>query len=257
MREIKLNGYIDEDIWFGDEMTPDTVREALYGEKGDLTDEVHITLNSYGGSVNAATQIHDEIRAYPGKVHITVSGTAASAAVGMAMAADELKMTPGSMMMIHDPSMVAWGNEKSMQDAIRTLKSAKESILNIYEGRVKTARDEIAQMMTDETWMDSKEALKHGFIDAIHEGGVKNSAGEPVFNREEAEKKVRAFHVRKLARMTDGANTPAPHQNARAEPEGNDNPSAAAGGSSPYAGEPEKVGARERKIRLLMMRAKK
>lgn len=235
MREIKLNGYIDEEVWYGDEITPDIVRAALQGEKGDMTDDVHITLNSYGGSVNAATMIYDAIRAYPGKVHITVSGTAASAAVGMSMAADELSMTPGSMMMIHDPSMIAWGNARDMQSAIQTLNAAKESILNIYEGRCKTARDEIARMMTDETWMDAKEALKHGFVDKIHEGGVKNSAGEPVFNREEAEKRVRAFAQRKLA-----GNTP----KARAEPE-----------KKPE--ESEKVSARERRIRLTMMKTRK
>lgn len=235
MREIKLNGYIDEEVWYGDEITPDIVRAALQGEKGDMTDDVHITLNSYGGSVNAATMIHDAIRAYNGKVHITVSGTAASAAVGMCMAADELDMTPGSMMMIHDPSMIAWGNARDMQSAIQTLNAAKESILNIYEGRCTTARDEIARMMTDETWMDSKEALKHGFIDKIHEGGVKNSAKEPVFNREEAEKRVRAFAQRKLA-----GNAP----KARAEPE-----------KKPE--ESEKVSARERRIRLTMMKTRK
>lgn len=235
MREIRLNGYIDDELWYGDEITPGIIHDALYGEKGDFKDDVHITLNSYGGSVNAATMIYDAIRAYPGKVHITVSGTAASAAVGMSMAADELSMTPGSMMMIHDPSMIAWGNEKDMQDAIRTLKSAKESILNIYEGRCTSSRDEIARMMTDETWMDSKEALKHGFIDKIHESGVKNSAKEPVFNREEAEKRVKAFAQRKLA-----GNAP----KARAEPEN----------------KPEntnKVSARDRKIRLMMMRSEK
>lgn len=235
MREIKLNGYIDEEVWYGDEITPDIVRAALQGEKGDMTDDVHITLNSYGGSVNAATMIHDAIRAYNGKVHITVSGTAASAAVGMCMAADELDMTPGSMMMIHDPSMIAWGNARDMQSAIQTLNAAKESILNIYEGRCTTARDEIARMMTDETWMDSKEALKHGFIDKIHEGGVKNSAKEPVFNREEAEKRVRAFAQRKLA-----GNVP----KARAEPV-----------KKPE--ESEKVSARERRIRLTMMKTRK
>lgn len=235
MREIKLNGYIDEEVWYGDEITPESMRKELYGEKGDFQDDVHITLNSYGGSVNAATMIHDAIRNYPGKVHITVSGTAASAAVGMAMAADELRMTPGSMMMIHDPSMIAWGNERDMQDAIRTLNAAKESILNIYEARCSTARDEIARMMTETTWMDSKEALKHGFIDKIEEGGVKNSAREPVFNREEAEKRVQAFAQRKMAGCTP---------KARAEP----------GEKHEGSG---KVSARERRIRLTMMKARK
>ena len=103
MRELKLNGYIDEESLLGDEMTPQSLHDALYGEKGDLTDDVHTTLNSYGGSVNAATQIHDAISAYPGKVHITISGTAASALVGLLMAAGELDRTAGTMMMIHAP----------------------------------------------------------------------------------------------------------------------------------------------------------
>lgn len=243
MREIKLNGYIDMEVWYGDEITPENTNQALYGEEGDLKDDVHITLHSYGGSVDAATMIHDAIRAYPGKVHITVSGVAASAAVGMAMAADELDMTPGSRMMIHDPSMFAWGNARDMQSAIQTLNSAKESILNIYEKRTKTARDTIAQMMTDETWMDSKTALEHGFIDAIHEGGVKNSAKEPVFNREEADKKVKAFAQRKMARMTT------PQSAAQTAPITQGSPKARA--------EPEKVSARERRIRLTMMMSKK
>lgn len=232
MREIKLNGYIDDEIWFGDEFTPQTVRDALYGEKGDRADDVHITLNSYGGSVNAATRIHDEIRGYPGRVRITVSGTAASAAVGLVMAADELDMTPGSMMMIHDPIMMAYGNAGDMEDAIRQLGAAKESILNIYESRVRTARDEISRMMTEETWMDSKTALRHGFIDAIAEkGGAQNSEGERAYDRAEAEKKVRAFYNRRMA-----ATAP------RAEPEDR------------KGGEPGKVSARERRTRLMMMK---
>lgn len=232
MREIKLNGYIDEEIWFGDEFTPGTVHDALYGEKGDLQDDVHIVLNSYGGSVNAATQIHDEIKGYPGKVSITVSGTAASAAVGVALAADELMMTPGSMMMIHDPVCMAYGNEADMQNTIRLLQAAKASILDIYETRVKSPRDEVAQMMTDETWMDSKEALKHGFIDAVAQktGGAENSTGERAYNREEAKAKIMAWHNRKAA---------AAMPKARDEPENNRSE--------------KRVSAREYTLRLAML----
>lgn len=234
MREIKLNGYIDEEIWFGDEFTPETVRDALRGEKGDLQDDVHITLNSYGGSVNAATQIHDEIKAYPGKVYVTISGTAASAAVGVALAADELDMTPGSMMMIHDPVVMAYGNEADMQDAIRLLTAAKNSILDIYETRVKNDREELSRLMTAETWMDSKEALDRGFVDAIAQkkGGAENCAGERSIDRAEAREKVRAWHTRRLAAVTP---------RARAEPEARKEEPAA------------RVSARERRLRLMMI----
>ena len=77
MRELSLNGYIDDEVWFGDEITPESLHEALYGKENQLADDVHIRLNSYGGSCNAAVRMFDDVRAYPGSVRITVSGTAA------------------------------------------------------------------------------------------------------------------------------------------------------------------------------------
>ena len=67
MRTINLNGYIDEEVWYGDEITPAMLHDALYGENGEFSDDVRIILNSYGGSCNAAVRMHDDIRAYPGK----------------------------------------------------------------------------------------------------------------------------------------------------------------------------------------------
>ena len=103
MRTINLNGYIDEEVWYGDEITPSMLHDALYGENSEFSDDVRIILNSYGGSCNAAVRMHDDIRAYPGRVHLVISGTAASAATVLSAAADTLEMTPGSLYMIHDP----------------------------------------------------------------------------------------------------------------------------------------------------------
>ena len=30
LRVINLNGYIDEDVWYGDEITPDMLHEQLF-----------------------------------------------------------------------------------------------------------------------------------------------------------------------------------------------------------------------------------
>ena len=144
MRELSLNGYIDDEMWFGDEITPESLHEALYGAENQLADDVHIRLNSYGGSCNAAVRMFDDVRAYPGSVRITVSGTAASAATVLAMAADRLEMTPGSLWMIHDPSVVAWGNERELMDSIRLLQASKESIQNVYQRRCQQSRQENA-----------------------------------------------------------------------------------------------------------------
>ena len=166
MREIQLNGYIDEEAWFGDEVTPESLHALLYPEGADAQEDLRIILNSYGGSCNAAVRMFDDLRAYPGNVHIIVSGTAASAATVLATAADRLEMTPGSLWMIHDPSVAAWGNERDLEEAVRLLRACKESILNVYGQRCRRPRGEISAMMRDTTWMDAGAALRDGFIDA-------------------------------------------------------------------------------------------
>ncbi len=198
MREINLNGYIDDEVWFGDEITPESLHEVLYGTSdAPHSDDVHIRLNSYGGSCNAATRMFDDIRAYPGSVLLTVSGTAASAATVLATAADKLEMTPGSLWMIHDPSVVAWGNERDLLDAINLLRACKESILNVYAKRCRKEREDVAAMMTATTWMDAQTALDNGFIDIIvsdeQTGALTNSAQSRVADLKEAKEKVQAW----------------------------------------------------------------
>ena len=205
MRELSLNGYIDDEMWFGDEITPESLHEALYGKENRLADDVHIRLNSYGGSCNAAVRMYDDVRAYPGSVWITVSGTAASAATVLAMAADRLEMTPGSLWMIHDPSVVAWGNERELMDSIRLLQACKESILNVYQRRCRQSRQEVAAMMSATSWMDAQSALQYGFIDAISEDGkpgAPENAGERRANLDFAKAKVQAWQDRHKPRLT-------------------------------------------------------
>ncbi len=192
MREMTLNGYIDEEVWFGDEITPDALHDLLYAEGRDHTEDVHIRLNSYGGSCNAAVRMHDDLVSYPGKVTITVSGTAASAATVLCMAADRLEMTPGSLWMIHDPSIIVMGNERDLKDAIRLLEACKDSILNVYERRIKITREQAAALMTRTTWMDAQKALEDGFIDGIL--SVRQAGPtDCVVSQADAEKKVAAW----------------------------------------------------------------
>jgi len=169
LRELSLNGYIDDESWFGDEITPESLHDLLYGTEDTLPEDVHIRLNSYGGSCNAAVRMFDDIRAYPGNVMITISGTAASAATVVAMAADRLEMTPGSLFMIHDPSTVAYGNERDMDEAKAVLHACKESILNMYGTRIRVSREDAADMMSATSWMDANEAFDKGFVDGITE----------------------------------------------------------------------------------------
>ena len=202
MREISLNGYIDDEVWFGDEITPDSLHEMLYEPGTDQAEDVHIRLNSYGGSCNAAVRMHDDLAAYPGKISITISGTAASAATVMAMAADVLEMTPGSLFMIHDPIMAAIGNEADLMDAVRLLQTCKDSIINVYATRTPAGRDQIAKMMRETTWMDAEAALAYGFVDRIATFNPSGTVINCAVARDIAEKKVQLWLDRHRALAT-------------------------------------------------------
>ena len=193
MREINLNGYIDDEVWFGDEITPENLHDILYEPGTDQSEDVHIRLNSYGGSCNAAVRMHDDLVAYPGKISITISGTAASAATVLAMAADLLEMTPGSLFMIHDPIVAAIGNEADLMDAIKLLRACKDSIINVYATRTMAGRDQIAEMMRDTTWMDAEAALAYGFVDRVTSPTSASTIVYCAVARDVAEKRVQLW----------------------------------------------------------------
>ena len=154
---------------------------------------MHIRLNSYGGSCNAAVRMHDDLVAYPGKISITISGTAASAATVLAMAADLLEMTPGSLFMIHDPIVAAIGNEADLMDAIKLLRACKDSIINVYATRTMAGRDQIAEMMRDTTWMDAEAALAYGFVDRVAQPNPASTIINCAVARDVAEKRVQLW----------------------------------------------------------------
>ena len=83
------------------------------------------------------------------------------------MSGDETLIAPTAMMMIHDPSTMAFGNKEDMKKAISLLDEVKESIINAYEDKTHLSRDKIAKMMSDETWLNAKKAHEMGFADGI------------------------------------------------------------------------------------------
>ena len=162
--ELRLEGPISEESWWGDEATPAEFREELSQVSGPLT----VWINSPGGDVFAASQIYTMLKEYDGKITVKIDALAASAASVVAMAGDETYMAPTALMMIHDPSTFAIGNESDMKEAIKVLKEVKESILNAYEQKTGRSRDELAKLMQDDgTWMNAKKAVELGFADGI------------------------------------------------------------------------------------------
>ena len=162
-RVLRLEGPIDSDSFWGDEITPQDFRDELYAEDGDLT----LWINSPGGNVFAAAEIYTMIRDYPHNITVRIASIAASAASVIAMAGNNVQMSPTALLMIHDPSTIAFGNAKDMEKAIATLNEVKESIINAYAAKTGLSRNRISKLMSDETWINAKKAVELGFADEI------------------------------------------------------------------------------------------
>lgn len=167
-RVLRLEGPIDSESFWGDEITPAMFRQELEAEEGDLT----VWINSPGGNVFAAAEIYTMLQEYKGAVTVKIASIAASAASVVAMAGSRVLMSPTALLMIHDPSTIAMGNAKDMEKAIETLNEVKESIINAYAAKSGMRRSKIAELMSNETWMNAKKAVELGFADEVlFEGG--------------------------------------------------------------------------------------
>ncbi len=162
-RTLFLNGTIAEESWFDDDITPQLFKDELCSGSGDIT----VWINSPGGDCVAAAQIYNMLMDYPGNVTVKIDGIAASAASVIAMAGTKVMVSPVSMLMIHNPATVAFGDSTEMQKAISMLDEVKESIINAYEIKTGLSRAKLSRLMDAETWMDAHSAVELGFADEI------------------------------------------------------------------------------------------
>ena len=162
-RTLFLNGEISDETWYGDEVTPKLFKNELTSSEGDII----VWINSPGGCVFAASQIYNMLKDYKGKVTIKIDGIAASAASVIAMAGEEVHISPTGLMMIHNPMTIAFGDSQEMKKVISMLSEVKESIINAYEIKTGLSRVKLANLMNDETWFNAKKAVELGFADKV------------------------------------------------------------------------------------------
>ena len=173
-RVMFLDGTIAEESWFDNDVTPALFKEELFSGTGPVT----IWINSPGGDCIAASQIYSMLMDYPDNITVKIDGIAASAASVIAMAGTRVLMAPTSLMMIHNPATIAFGDHKEMAKTIEMLDEVKESIINAYEIKTGLPRTKISHLMESETWMNAKKAIELGFADDMLTDGKKTPRDE-------------------------------------------------------------------------------
>lgn len=174
---IRMYGPIDSWGGFWGISTKDVgqVLDAL----PDSVTQIILRINSPGGEVFEGVSILNMFRAHKASVMAVVDGLAASAASFIAAGCDETVMSPGTQMMIHSPSVIAWGNATELRKTADVLDGLESSIVEIYTA--KAGEKDWASLLADDTWLTAAEAVDLGLADrvaVIPDAGETETVGE-------------------------------------------------------------------------------
>lgn len=166
MAELLLFGSVGFSWWGEDHFTSTSVNAWLADQTGDIV----VRINSGGGDAVGGQAIHAALVRYPGKVTMIVEGCAASAASLIAMAGDEILMTLGSWMLIHDPATPCTEGRGTPQDhthLARHLDQIADGYAAIYAERSGNTAAACRALMEGDTLLTADTAVQMGFATRI------------------------------------------------------------------------------------------
>lgn len=175
MKTVNINGDIicTDMKWIYDWLEyesccPADVKNVIT-ELKDESEELKVIINSPGGDVQAGQEIYSVLKDVKNHVTIEVQSMAASAASMIAMAGDTVRMSPVSLLMIHNASTRAAGDYRDMQHTAEVLQTVNAAIMQAYIAKTGKTEDELKVMMDKETWLTANQCLENGFADEIIE----------------------------------------------------------------------------------------
>ena len=173
MRTVTVNGdIICNDLkWIYDWLEyesccPADVKNVI-AELTDENEELKVVINSPGGDVQAGQEIYSILKGVKNHVTIEVQSMAASAASMIAMAGDTVRMSPVSLLMIHNASTCTSGDYRDMQHTADVLQTVNTAIMQAYIAKTGKTEDELKIMMDKETWLTANQCLENHFADEI------------------------------------------------------------------------------------------
>ena len=118
--------------------------------------QINLYFNSPGGDAYAGVAMHNILSRWQGRKVAYVDAIAASAATMPLMACDEIHLTAGAEVMIHDPWAWTAGNAAELREAAARLDKVGDHYADIYATHAAEGmtRDQLREAMRAETWLD-------------------------------------------------------------------------------------------------------
>ncbi len=165
----------DRIIFLGTEVHDDVanviVAQLLFLESEDPDKDIHLYINSPGGSVTAGLAIYDTMQYIKSPVSTICVGLAASfGAVLLAGGAKGKRFAlPNAEIMIHQPMGGARGQASDIEIHARNILRTRDQLNKILADHTGQSVDKIAVDTDRDNFMTADEALKYGLIDKVFE----------------------------------------------------------------------------------------
>ena len=145
------------------------IAQLLFLESEDPEKDIHLYINSPGGSVTAGLAIYDTMQYIKSPVSTICVGLAASmAAVLLSSGAKGKRLAlPNAEMMIHQPSGGTRGQATDIEIHARNILRTRERLNRILADRTGRDIEDVARDTERDNFMTAEEALQYGLIDRI------------------------------------------------------------------------------------------
>ena len=163
----------DRIIFLGEEVTDDTaniiVAEMLFLESEDPNKDIHLYINSPGGSVSAGFAIYDTMRYIKCDVSTTCIGMAASMGAFLLAGGTKGKRyaLPNSEIMIHQPSGGAQGQASDIKIQAEQIIQTRKKLNEYLSENSGQPLDVIERDTERDHWMTAEEAKAYGLVDEV------------------------------------------------------------------------------------------
>lgn len=163
----------DRIIFLGEEVTDVSanliVAQLLFLESEDPGRDIHLYINSPGGSVTAGMAIYDTMRYIKCDVSTICMGMAASMGAFLLAGGTKGKRLalPHSEIMIHQPSGGAQGQATEIQIVADHILKTKHNLNSILAANTGQPLEKVAQDTERDNYMSAQEALEYGLIDKV------------------------------------------------------------------------------------------
>jgi ATP-dependent Clp protease protease subunit len=152
-----------------DDMANLVIAQLLFLESEDAEKDVHLYINSPGGSVTAGLAIYDTMQYVRPEVETICLGQAASMAAWLLAAGEKGKRLglPNSRIMIHQPLGGVQGQATDIEIHAREILKLRERMNEILARHTGRPVEEIARDTERDYHMSGEEALEYGLLDQV------------------------------------------------------------------------------------------